>query len=73
MEVLKELGERIAVLLERVKSLKQENEKLRVECDFFRSAMKDETTQFDQEKQSTRIAVEELIHSIDTLTKGESP
>lgn len=79
MEALKELGERVTVLLERIRFLVQENgdlfeknKKLCIECDAFRSTIKNDTIQFDQEKKSTKIVVEELIKSIDAMTKSES-
>ena len=80
MNVLKQLEEKLICLAELVKELKTENAKLAEEnaqlsaqLVMLQNALKDDTRRIDelkQEKELTRIVVDDLIKSIDSLVEN---
>jgi len=82
MQALKLLEEKIASLIELIKELKNENAKLaeenaqlEVKVKSLEDSLKDDVKQSDkltEEKELTRLAVDDLIKSIDSLVELEN-
>ena len=80
--MLKQLEEKLICLAELVKELKTENAKLAEEnaqltaqLVMLQNALKDDTRRLDelkQEKELTRVVVDDLIKSIDSLVENQS-
>ena len=82
MNMLKQLEEKLICLAELVKELKTENAKfaeenaqLTAQLVMLQNALKDDTRRLDelkQEKELTRVVVDDLIKSIDSLVENQS-
>lgn len=82
MNVLKQLEEKLICLAELVKELKTENAKLAEEnaqlsaqLSMLQNAFKDDSKRIDelkQEKELTRLVVDDLIKSIDSLVENQN-
>ena len=82
MNVLKQLEEKLICLAELVRELKTENAKLAEEnaqlsaqLVMLQNALKDDTQRMDalkQEKELTRLVVDDLIKSIDSLVENQN-
>lgn len=82
MNVLKQLEEKLICLAELVRELKTENAKLAEEnaqlsaqLVMLQNALKDDTQRIDalkQEKELTRLVVDDLIKSIDSLVENQN-
>ena len=76
MKALGVLEKRVSDLLELVKKLKDENSKLKLEndelkstIDSFEASMLKSKQELDQEKELTKVAIDGLIKSIDSLVE----
>ena len=82
MNMLKQLEEKLICLAELVRELKTENAKLAEEnaqlsaqLIMLQNALKDDTQRIDalkQEKELTRLVVDDLIKSIDSLVENQN-
>lgn len=82
MNILKQLEEKLICLAELVKELKTENAKLAEEnaqlsaqLIMLQNALKDDTQRIDElneEKKLTRLVVDDLIKSIDSLVENQN-
>ncbi len=82
MNMLKQLEEKLICLAELVRELKTENAKLAEEnaqlsaqLVMLQNALKDDTQRIDQlkqEKELTRLVVDDLIKSIDSLVENQN-
>ena len=80
--MLKQLEEKLICLAELVKELKtehaklaEENAQLTAQLVMLQNALKDDTRRLDelkQEKELTRVVVDDLIKSIDSLVENQS-
>ena len=69
MKALGVLEKRVSDLLELIKRLKSENSKLKAMINSFEASMLKSKQELDQEKELTKVAVDGLIKSIDSLVE----